>query len=140
LKAEQVAPLKNILNGQHCLVVLPTGFGKTDIFILPPLMMDILEDEKQHFAIVIVPLLSLMFDMVVKYRVRGVEIVAITQASKMTPDDLDGIKNGRYSIILISPELLLANRMWIDTFATSDVYRRNVILVAIDEAHLLIEW
>ena len=36
--------------------MLPTGFGKSDLFILAPLIMDVLDQDKPHYALVIVPL------------------------------------------------------------------------------------
>ena len=40
LKVEQEKAVKSICRGGHVLAMLPTGFGKSDIFILPPLIMN----------------------------------------------------------------------------------------------------
>ena len=55
---------KNVIQpyGEHTLAVLPTGFGKIDLFILAPLIMDVLEQDIPHYSLVIVPLISLMSD------------------------------------------------------------------------------
>ncbi len=37
---EQKECLKIICNGQSLFAVLPTGYGKSDIFALPPLILD----------------------------------------------------------------------------------------------------
>ena len=39
---QQHSALVMIANGEHTFVVLPTGYGQTDIFILAPLIMDVL--------------------------------------------------------------------------------------------------
>ena len=76
--AEQLQALRNIVNNVHCLVVLPTGFGKTDIFVLAPLILN-----ERHHSLIIVPLQSLMIDIKQKFQLRGVAIVAITRQSVM---------------------------------------------------------
>jgi Lhr-like helicase len=40
LREEQVEALKILLSGNHCLAILPTGFGKTLIAVLFPLILD----------------------------------------------------------------------------------------------------
>ena len=74
LKDEQIEVLLNIANGEHTLAVLPTGFGKSDLFILAPLIMDILDQDKLHYSLVIVPLISLMSDIKEKFELKGVEV------------------------------------------------------------------
>ena len=53
-------------------------------------MLDILEPERRHYAVVVVPLLSLMGDMRLKYESRGVDLVMVTQQSNMIESDIDG--------------------------------------------------
>ncbi len=40
LRGAQMEVLDAVCNGQHCISVLPTGYGKSDTFVLPPLMKD----------------------------------------------------------------------------------------------------
>jgi superfamily II DNA or RNA helicase len=40
LREEQAKVLQKLLNGRSCLAVLPTGFGKTMIMVLFPLLLD----------------------------------------------------------------------------------------------------
>ena len=40
LKAQQVEVIENLHNGSDTLCVLPTGYGKTAVFMLFPLIMD----------------------------------------------------------------------------------------------------
>ena len=74
LKDEQIEVLLNSANGEHTLAVLPTGFGKSDLFILAPLIMDVLEQDISHYSLVIVPLISLMSDIKEKFELKGVEV------------------------------------------------------------------
>ena len=132
--------ITNIVNGHHSFVVLPTGFGKSDIFFLVPLIMDVIDNTRKHFSIVFIPLLSLMSDMTFKFRERGVKVVMVTEAGKMDQKDITGISNGEFSVILVSPEILQVTNRWINVFVKSAIYSASVSIVAIDEAHVLIEW
>jgi ATP-dependent DNA helicase RecQ len=40
LKSEQQQIVENVINGRDCIGVLPTGFGKSLCYVLPPLIMD----------------------------------------------------------------------------------------------------
>jgi superfamily II DNA helicase RecQ len=40
LKARPVEILTNVINQKHTFAMLPTGYGKSDCFILPPLLLD----------------------------------------------------------------------------------------------------
>ena len=40
LKTEQVEALKNVFEGKHTLCLLPTGFGKSDLFALSSMITD----------------------------------------------------------------------------------------------------
>ena len=53
IKHEQTLVCKTILRNQHSLAVLPTGFGKSECYILPPLILDevTLENLLIHFFI-----------------------------------------------------------------------------------------
>ena len=40
LKEQQISCIKSICRGQNVFALLPTGYGKSDILALPPLVMD----------------------------------------------------------------------------------------------------
>jgi superfamily II DNA helicase RecQ len=40
LKPEQVDSIHHVVNQKHLLTKLPTGYGKTDTFVLPPLILN----------------------------------------------------------------------------------------------------
>lgn len=40
LKNEQIDVIRDLLNGNNVFAMLPTGFGKSMGFVLPPLMLD----------------------------------------------------------------------------------------------------
>ena len=51
----------------------------------------------------------------------------------------DGIINGQYQLVLISPELLMTNLYWREMMRT-DVYQRQLVAFVVDEAHCIIKW
>jgi superfamily II DNA helicase RecQ len=51
-----------------------------------------------------------------------------------------GISAGDYSILYMSPEILLNFDSWGDTILNSSTYKDRVALIAIDEAHILASW
>lgn len=61
LKAEQELLLKYIYEGHDTAAVLPTGFGKSLIFHLIPLLISA-KTESASIAIVVAPITSLMED------------------------------------------------------------------------------
>ena len=40
LRQEQTEAIRTIVSGKNCIVTLPTGFGKSEIYALAPLVMD----------------------------------------------------------------------------------------------------
>jgi superfamily II DNA helicase RecQ len=58
LKPEQLLAIHDLVNRLHTFVVLPTGFGKTDVFILTALILDVLEPGKKHCVLCIIPLVA----------------------------------------------------------------------------------
>ena len=122
------------------MVVLPTGYGKTNIFTLSPLILDILKPNKKHYVLAIIPLLSLMSDMQLKFTKKGVNVAMLTQTEKMSREEIADIQEGRASVILTSPEIFQDQRKWLTLFSGSPQYKNNISLIAVDEAHVLVEW
>ena len=49
LKEEQEAVIKNIvLNERNSIAILPTGFGKSECYIIPPLVLDEVSQQIHH--------------------------------------------------------------------------------------------
>ncbi len=53
LKTQQIGGLKAVIAGEDVLCILPTGYGKSAMFYLPPLMLDEIEPTHRHKALVI---------------------------------------------------------------------------------------
>jgi len=118
-----------VLEKEDCLVLMPTGGGKSLCFQLPTLMQD-------GLTIVVSPLISLMKDQVDALRANGVNAAYLN--STLTPDEkvqiLRDVTDGTTKLLYIAPE-----RLGVPQFAEL-LHKLPVSLFAIDEAHCISEW
>lgn len=124
---EQV--IQHVMAQQDCLVLMPTGGGKSLCFQLPALALP-------GITVVISPLISLMKDQVDQLQANGVAAAFLN--STLKPDAIAAIQHqarqGRLKILYIAPERLAA-------FGFQDFLQSlNLNLIAIDEAHCISEW
>ena len=126
--------VETILQGQDCLVVLPTGGGKSLCYQLPALM---LARQRNLLTLIVSPLQSLMKDQVDALLRRGLANVgAINGLLSLfeRAETMEKIALGDIDILWAAPEQM-RNRSFRDTLA-----QREVGLVVVDEAHCLSKW
>lgn len=138
--AEQMEAVKMFLSGKDVFISLPTGSGKSACYCCLPSLYDALRNlsggAKHHSIVVVVsPLVSLMVDQVAKLR-----RTSGLKAGYIGGDcDTTEVETGEFDIIFTSPESLLS-RSTFRSMIGSQVYRDNLMCVAIDEAHLVEKW
>jgi ATP-dependent DNA helicase RecQ len=124
----QAEIIKQVLDRNDVLALMPTGGGKSVCFQLPALYLN-------GTAIVVSPLIALMKDQVESLKANGVPAAALN--SSQTEDERATIRQqcllGNIKLLYISPEGLLAE---LDTLLS----RMTVSLIAIDEAHCISRW
>src|SRR2546430_1553719 len=129
LRIHQLKVLGPLLAGRSVLAVLPTGAGKSLCFQLPALMT-------AGLTLVVSPLISLMQDQVGALRRRG--IAAAYLNSLLSADQrrliLDRAVSGQVRILYCAPERLGALVRPLSRAG------RAVSLLAVDEAHCIVEW
>ena len=72
---QEEAPQKIVLDGQDCLIVLPTGYGKSLIYQLLPSLFDLVSKDsskEKSVVIVVFPLIALIDDQINKLNAHGV--------------------------------------------------------------------
>lgn len=132
LRDEQITALKCFLEKKDVFGVLPTGYGKSLIYQLAPLVGRRMGLYNNPLVVVVSPLLALMDDQVQEAEKLGLKAV---QLGKGDPEE---IRSGRCQLVLGSPESWL-NREWRDLIA-SKVYQDNMLGLVVDEVHLTYKW
>jgi ATP-dependent DNA helicase RecQ len=125
----QEQAVDEVMAGRDCLVLMPTGGGKSICYQVPAL-------SRPGTGLVISPLIALMDDQVAALRQVGVNAGALH--SELEPEDAARIRAdlvaGRLDILYVSPERLLSPGM-LDRLS-----RLTLSVIAIDEAHCISAW
>ncbi|MFC1671066.1 RecQ family ATP-dependent DNA helicase [Spirochaetota bacterium] len=128
-RASQERIIHDVLDGKHCLVLMPTGMGKSLCYQLPAVIME-------GLTVVISPLISLMKDQVDALVELGIEAVYIN-SSLSKPQREERYRNigkGKYCILFVSPERFRKEEF------VEVIKSRGVSLLAVDEAHCISQW
>lgn len=121
--------IERVLDGKDCVVLMPTGGGKSLCFHLPALMLE-------GIVIVISPLISLMKDQVDALNKKGIsaELINSTLSQAEIVNVMNQAKTGKIKILYIAPE-----RLSVPVFENF-LHNLKISLIAIDEAHCISEW
>ena len=144
---QEEALQKIVLDGQDCLIVLPTGYGKSLIYQpLPSLFDRVAKDSSKEKSVVVSPLTALIDDQIKKLNAHGVCCASLrlcggkadgrVEASFRIQENLQA---ENFQLIFTHPEVAVNNRHCRELFL-SNYYQRNVVIVVVDEAHFIIEW
>lgn len=130
-RPHQEAIIEAVAGGRDCLVLMPTGGGKSICYQVPALMMD-------GIAVVISPLIALMKDQVDALRANGVEAAFLnsTQNAAEQVEVFRAARSGTLKLLYVSPERLLQSGDQFLDFLKD----LKVSLFAIDEAHCISSW
>src|SRR4051812_49581161 len=114
----------HVAGGGNCLVLMPTGGGKSLCYQLPALL-------REGCGVVVSPLIALMRDQVAAMLEAGVNAAALN--SSLTPQEASDIERrliaGDLDLLYVAPERLVTPR------CLALLARAKVALFAIDEAH-----
>ena len=163
LKSKQVFGLEKIYLGKDVLCVLPTGYGKSLIFHLLPVLLFFksvyaeqpleikLVNSVPTILIVISPLNALMHDQIRRLTNNSCGDICITASvinikhgededHVILNDDScfekNDLENGRYNILFSHPEALVSCKYG-RNLMLNKIYQDNVCTVVVDEAHCI---
>jgi ATP-dependent DNA helicase RecQ len=159
-RSPQAAVIERVMRSEHAMVIMPTGGGKSLCYQIPALMMAEADtmtagDDPFEFndhpvasipypdvptpaslTLVLSPLIALMKDQVDSLRRRGIAATFIN--SSISRDERErryrAVANGKYHLLYVTPE-----RFRKPEFVEA-ISRRNICLLAVDEAHCISEW
>jgi ATP-dependent DNA helicase RecQ len=121
--------VRHVVGGGNCLVLMPTGGGKSLCYQLPSLLRD-------GCGIVVSPLIALMRDQVAGLLEAGVKAAVLN--STLSFDEASAVEArllaGDLDLLYVAPERLLTPR------CLALLGRAKIALFAIDEAHCVSQW
>lgn len=130
-RMNQEAVIEAVLEGKDCVVLMPTGGGKSLCYQIPAIV-------SEGLAVVVSPLIALMKDQVEALRANGVEAAFLnsTQSSVEQVDVFRSVRDGRTKLLYVAPERI---------FQSGDQFLEflrglKISLFAIDEAHCISSW
>jgi ATP-dependent DNA helicase RecQ len=128
-RGEQAAVVDHLVAGQDCLVLMPTGAGKSLCYQVPALL-------REGTGLVISPLIALMQDQVEALEQLGVRAAYLNSAlSNDAASDVESrLVSGELDLLYVAPERLLTDRF------LRLLERSRIALFAIDEAHCVSQW
>jgi ATP-dependent DNA helicase RecQ len=128
-RGAQEAIIRHVIDGGNCLVLMPTGGGKSLCYQLPSLL-------REGCGIVVSPLIALMRDQVAALDEAGVNAAALN--STLSFDEASEVERrliaGDLDLLYVAPERLLTPR------CLSLLAQSRIALFAIDEAHCVSQW
>jgi len=126
-REQQQAVVETVLSNNDCLVIMPTGGGKSLCFQLPALLF-------KGITLVISPLIALMKDQVDGLNANGIpaSFFNSSQDASQQDDIINRVIKGDLKLLYVAPESLAALQ--------NILKEQYISCIAIDEAHCISSW
>lgn len=129
-RPKQREVIDSVLERQHTLALLPTGYGKSLCYQVPSQVLP-------GLTVVVSPLIALMQDQVAGLKRKGIANATVLNSHVSLEEQnfrMGGIKAGAFKLVYVAPERFESSRF------------RNLLnglelsLIVIDEAHCISQW
>jgi superfamily II DNA helicase RecQ len=167
-KPKQVVCLESMYLQNDVMCVLPTGYGKSLVFHLLPMLLfvrgricswkskDIAATTVSSIVMVVSPLNSLISDQVARLYASGIRASVIDVITRQHQSNVDSEENiehdvdfrlcdaaklraGHYHLVFAHPESLISTKYGRELLLSKN-YQENVVAIVIDEAHCILDW
>ena len=157
LKDKQIEAISTFCSGRDIFVSLPTGYGKSVIYGVLPLVFDRIKGsyicylfinilwlysfstgKKGSFIVCVSPLTAIMMTQKAKFTDAGLsaEFLGEAQTDRAA---WQNVIDGKVQLVYVSPETIILNSGYRHVLQSA-VYKENLIGIAVDEAHCVKSW
>lgn len=128
-RAGQQHVVEQVLSGRDCLVLMPTGGGKSLCYQLPATLLN-------GITIVVSPLIALMKDQVDSLNRQGIPAAFVNSSlsNEQVQETFTRLANGQLTLLYVAPERLTQH------YFLQGLHSLPIRLFAIDEAHCISQW
>ena len=138
-RGQQEAIIDRTMAGGHSLVIMPTGGGKSLCYQVPALLHASTTDRattEKPLTLVLSPLIALMKDQVDALQDKGIRAAFINSSLNRQEREkrYEQVANGKFDLLYVTPERFRKTD-FLDVLS-----RRDIRLLAVDEAHCISEW
>lgn len=131
LKDKQVEVINELLLGNDVIGLLPTGYGKSMCYLIPPLVT-------KKVIFIISPLISLMDDQKDKLNKMEIPCAALHGNNKNKDQEIFQVMDGKIKIVYMSPEYLIKSDGL--ELAQNLIDDDKLGFLAVDESHCISAW
>ncbi len=137
-RGRQAEVIDCLAHGEHALVIMPTGAGKSLCYQIPALMAEATDaaTARPNLVVVLSPLIALMKDQVDALERLGISAAYVNSSLSRQERETRyaEVAGGQYRLLYVTPERFRKPE-FLDVIA-----RRHVSLLAVDEAHCISQW
>jgi len=126
-REQQLEIIETVLQRKDCMVIMPTGGGKSICFQLPAVLFD-------GVTLVVSPLIALMKDQVDGLNANGIMAAYFNSSQSSTEHTaiLESIHQQKLKLLYVAPESLRV--------LENIISEKHISCIAIDEAHCISSW
>ncbi|XP_013412024.1 ATP-dependent DNA helicase Q1 [Lingula anatina] len=135
-RPHQLETMNATLSGKDCILIMPTGGGKSLCFQLPALV-------SKGITLVISPLISLMEDQLMTLHIVGIKATLLNAASSKEDvkevHDAMATKTPKLKLLYVTPEKIAKSKRFMNRL--EKMYEMgNFARIVIDEVHCCSQW